>query len=61
MAGTKYAIGKGQCWFRQGRGYMDQVFAVRQMCEKYLENRKCVFWAFMNLEKVYDTANRHGM
>ena len=40
---------------------MDQVFAVRQVCEKYLSNGKDVFWAFMDLEKAYDTIDRHGM
>ena len=38
--------------FRQDRGCMDQVFAVRQVCEKYLANGKDVFWAFMDLEKA---------
>ena len=36
----------------RGRGCMDQVFAVRQVCEKYLANGKDVFWAFVGLEKV---------
>ena len=40
---------------------MDQVFAVRQQCEKYPANGKDVFWAFMDLEKAYDTIDRHGM
>ena len=40
---------------------MDQVFAVRQVCKKYLANGKDVFWAFMHLEKAYDTIDRHGM
>ena len=40
---------------------MDQVFGVRQVCEKYLANGKYVFWAFMDLEKAYDTIDRHGM
>ena len=40
---------------------MDQVFAVRQVCEKCLANVKNVFWAFMDLEKAYDTIDRHGM
>ena len=35
------------------------MFAVRQLCEKYLVNGKDVFWAFMDLEKAYDT--RHSM
>ena len=33
----------------------NQVFAVRHVREKYLANGKDVFWAFMNLEKAYDT------
>ena len=49
-AGTECAIWEEQCGFRQGRGCMDQVFAVRQVCEKYLENGKDVFCAFMDLE-----------
>ena len=47
MAGTECAIGEEQCGFRQGRGCLDQVFAVRQVCEKYPANGKDVFWAFM--------------
>ena len=37
------------------------MFAVGQVCEKYLVNGKDVFWAFMDLEKAYDTIVRHGM
>ena len=59
--GTDCVIGEEQCWYRQGRGYIDQVFAVRQICEKYLANEKDVFWAFMDLGKEYDTIDRHGM
>ena len=40
---------------------MNQVFAVRQICEKYLANGKEVFYAFMDLEKAYDTIDQHGM
>ena len=60
-AGTECAIGEEQCGFMQGRGCMDQVFAVRQECEKYLANGKDVFWAFKDLKKAYDTIDRHGM
>ena len=48
-AGTECAIGEEQCGFRQGRGCIDQVFAVRLVCEKYLANGNDVFWAFMDL------------
>ena len=61
MAGIECAVGEEQCVFRQGRGCMDQVFAVRQVCEKYLANGKNVFWAFMDLEKAHDTIDRYGM
>ena len=60
-AGTECAIGEEQCGFRHGRGCMDQVFAERHVCEKYLANGKDVFWAFMDLEYSYDTIERHGM
>ena len=40
---------------------MDQVFAVRQVHEKYLANGKDVLGAFTDLEKAYDTIDRHGM
>ena len=28
---------------------------------KYLTNGKDVFWAFMDLEKAYDTIDLHGL
>ena len=60
-AGTECAIGEEQCGFRQDRVCMDQVFSARQVCGKYLANGKDVFWAFIDLEKAYDTIDRHGM
>ena len=39
---------------------MDQVFAIRQACEKYQTNGEDVFWAFMDLEKAYDMIDQHG-
>ena len=43
---TECAIEK-QCVFRQGRECMDQVFAGKQLCEKYLMDVKDVHWEFM--------------
>ena len=40
---------------------MDQVFAIRQVCEKYLTNRTDVFCEFVDLKEAYDTIDRHGM
>ena len=59
--GTECAIWEEQCGLRQYRGCMDQVFAIRQVCEKNLTNRKDVFRAFIDFEKAYDTIDRHGM
>ena len=44
---TECAIGEEQGGSRQVRGCIDQVFAIRQDCEKYLANGKDVFWVFM--------------
>ena len=60
-AGTECAIGEEECGFRQSIGCMDQVFDVRQVCEKYLANGTDVLWAFMYLEKPYNMIDRHGM
>ena len=37
------------------------MLAMRQGFEKYPANGKDVFWAFMGLEKVYDTIDQHGI
>ena len=58
---TDGAIGEEQCGFRSGRGCADQIFAVRQVCEKYLAKGKDVFWAFMDLEKAYDRVDRDAL
>ena len=58
---TDGAIGEEQCGFRSGRGCTDQIFAVKQVCEKYLAKGKDVFWAFMDLEKAYDKVDREAL
>ena len=40
MDGTEDTLRDEQCGFRRGRGCVDQVFVVRQGCEKYLEREK---------------------
>ena len=40
---------------------MDKVYAVRQVCEKYLANVKDVFHAFVDLENSYEMIDWHGM
>ena len=60
-ARTECAIGEKQRGFRQVRGCMDQVFAIRQVCEKYLANGKGVYRAHMDSEKAYDIIDQHVM
>ena len=47
--------------FTQGRGCIHQVFAVSQVCKKYLANGKYVYLVFMDLEKANDMIDLHGM
>ena len=40
---------------------MDQLFAVRYLCENYLANVKDVFWALTDLEKAHNMIDHCGM
>ena len=40
---------------------MDHVFAVRQVCKKYVMHLIDVFWAFIDLEKAYDAIDQSAM
>ena len=55
------AIGEEQCGFREGRGCVDQIFTVRQICEKYMGVNREVYMAFMDLEKAYDRVDRSAL
>ena len=45
-------IAEVQGGFRRGKGCTDQIFTVRQICEKYLGKGKDVYFAFLDLEKA---------
>ena len=51
---TEIVIAEVRGGFRRGRGCADQIFIVRQICEKYLGKGKDVYFAFLDQEKVYD-------
>ena len=40
---------------------MDQMFAVRQVCEKFITNLKYGFLEFMDLKKSNDIVDGHTM
>ena len=50
-----------QCGFGSGRGYVDQVFVMKQMSEKFLDKNKSLDVAYMDLEKVDDRVDRDAM
>ena len=58
---TENVIVEVQNGFRRGRGCTDQIFIVRQICEKYLGEGKDVSFAFLDLEKVYDRVDRDAV
>ena len=58
---TENVIAEVQGGFKRGRGCTDQIFIVRQICEKYLGKGKDMYFAFLNLEKVYDRVDTDAM
>lgn len=54
-------IGEEQSGFRKGRSCADQIYVLRQVCEKMREKKKSVYVAFMDLEKAYDRVDREAM
>ena len=58
---TDGVLGEEQCGFRNGRGCVDQLHAVRQLFEKFLGKEKDLFWFFMDLEKAYDRVDRDAL
>ena len=54
-------VGEEQSGFRIGRSCADQIFVLRQVCEKMRERKKRVYVAFMDLEKAYDRVDRDAM
>ena len=54
-------VGEEQSGFRKGRSCADQIFVLRQLCEKMKEKEKRVWVAFMDLEKAYDRVDRDAL
>ncbi len=58
MEVTEGKVSKEQGGFRKGRGYVDQIFAMKMLVEEYLGKDKKLYAAFMDLEKAYDRVDR---
>lgn len=54
---TEYQTG-GQYGFTNTRWFVNQVIALMNVQEKYLEKQKDLYKALMVLEIVYDSVNR---
>ncbi|KAI8515959.1 hypothetical protein Bbelb_067720 [Branchiostoma belcheri] len=52
---------EAQCGFRPGRSTTDMVFALRQVQEKCIEQRKDLFAVFIDLTKAFDSINREAL
>ena len=50
----KVNIDDMQFGFMSGKGTVDAIFIVRQLQEKFMEKRKDLFYAFVDLEKAFD-------
>ena len=44
--------------FRGGRGCVDQIVTIKQICEKVREKKRRKYMGFMDFEKVHDRVNR---
>ena len=49
---TEERISEDQRELRNGRGYVDQIFTVTMLIEKYLVQGRDLFSAFMDLKKT---------
>ncbi len=58
---THESMGDEQLGFQKSRGYVDKIFAVKILVEKYLEKDRKLFAAFMDLEKGYGRVDRKGL
>ena len=54
-------VSESQCGFRQNRGTVDMVFAVRQLQEKCIEQHQDLYLLFIDLTKAFDTVSRPGL
>jgi len=54
-------VSESQCGFRQNRGTVDMVFAIRQLQEKCIEQRQDLYLLFIDLTKAFDTVSRPGL
>lgn len=52
---------ESQCGFRTGRSTIDMIFSVHHLQEKYREQGKPLYLAFIDLTKAFDLVSRKGL
>jgi hypothetical protein len=56
------AISECQMGFRKGQRTTDNIFIIRTIIDKYLARKRGkVYWAFADLQKVFDTGVREAL
>ena len=51
---------EAQAGFRRGRGCTDQVFALRQICERRIRNNRRFFALFVDFRAAFDSIHRES-
>ena len=54
-------VPESQCGFRKNRSTIDQIFAIRQIQEKCVEQQRDLVCVFIDLTKAYDVINREAL
>ena len=52
---------ESQCGFRTGRSTIDMIFSVHHLQEKYKEQGKPLYLAFIDMTKAFDLVSRKGL